>query len=65
MKYLSITLCLAVSVLALSACETSNTYDSGASYAAGRTAGNVTTEAVVYKPAATKTEKVFSKQMAK
>jgi hypothetical protein len=40
MKHIALTLCLAGAVVGLSACM-STSYDSGASYASGRTAGNV------------------------
>lgn len=63
MKYLSITLCLAVSVLALAACESSSSYYSGASYAGPRTAGETTMEPTMKKT--TKTERVFKKHMSK
>lgn len=58
MKHLSLTLCLAVSVLALSACETSTSTDAGANYAASRTAGEADLQA-------TKSERAFSDAMAK
>ena len=62
MKYLSMTLCLAVSVLALAACETSSSYDSGASYAGTRTAGDTVIEASK-KPS--KTQKVYKSHISK
>lgn len=40
MKHIALTLCLAGAVVGLSACVATS-YDSGASYASGRTAGNV------------------------
>jgi hypothetical protein len=58
MKYLTLTLCLAAA-LGLSACGTSSTYDSGASYASGRTAGNVD------QAATAETDTAFKAQMNK
>ncbi len=41
MKTLAVTLCIVGTAFALSACETSSSYDSGSSYATSRTAGEV------------------------
>lgn len=58
MKTLSLTLALAVSVLALSACAGKNAnYDSGASYASSRTAGETDLQS--------KTETVYKSKLAK
>lgn len=54
MKKLAAILCIAGSTLALAACETGTTYDSGASYANERTAGAVDTS-----PAPAREERVF------
>ena len=69
MKYLALTLCLAASV-ALSACNTTNQYGSGANFATGRTAGEQATEVSsavnnTYKKAATKVERVFQSSLSK
>lgn len=64
MKKFATTLCIAGSVLALAACETGNTYDSGASYATDRTAGDV--DAMAAKaPAPVKAERVFKTYQTK
>ncbi len=41
MNKLAATLCIVGTALALSACETGTTYDSGANFATGRTAGEM------------------------
>ena len=64
MKKFGTTLCIAGSVLALAACETSNSYDSGASYATERTAGDVDA-AAAQKPAPVKAERVFKAYQSK
>ena len=63
MKKFAATLCIAGSALALAACETSGSYDSGASYATERTAGEV--DAVMAKPAPVKAERVFKTYQSK
>ena len=62
MKKLATTLCFVGTAMALSACGT--TYDSGASYATQRTAGN--TDSVMVAPAApVQAERVFRDVMTK
>lgn len=41
MNKFAATLCMIGTALALSACETGSTYDSGANFATGRTAGHL------------------------
>lgn len=63
MKHLAITLCLAGVALGLSACsgtEQKTVYDSGASYASPRTAGETIIENKSYA-----VEKKFKKHMSK
>ena len=64
MKKFATTLCIAGSVLALAACSTGETYDSGASYATERTAGEVD-RAVKKAPAPVKAERVFKTYQSK
>ncbi len=65
MNKFATTLCIAGSVLALAACSTSETYDSGASYATERTAGEVD-NAMKKTPAdAEKAERVFKTYQSK
>ena len=65
MKKFGTTLCIAGSVLALAGCHTtSGTYDSGASYATERTAGEVDA-VMVKKPAPVKAERVFKTYQSK
>lgn len=52
------TICIVGTALVLSACETASSYDSGASYATERTAGNV-------DAAPAKTERVFRRVQTK
>jgi len=61
MKNIALTLLLAGSIFTLAACETSNTYYSGASYAAERTAGETDTAPIKKK----KTTQVFKQKMYK
>ena len=67
MKNIAFTLLLAGSVMTLAACsETTTSYDAGASYASGRTAGEVDGATRTYKkPAAKKAERVFKREMTK
>ena len=62
MKKLTLTLCILGTSLALAACETGTTYDSGSSYATGRTAGEVDRAPV---QAAPETERVFRQSQSK
>ena len=62
MKKFAATLCIAGTAIALSACETGTTYDSGASYATERTAGEV--DAAAPAPAAP-AERVFREYQTK
>lgn len=62
MKNIALTLLLAGSIFTLAACESSNTYDAGASYASGRTAGEADGAPMVKKK---KAEKVFNQKMYK
>lgn len=60
------TLCIAGSVFALSACDTTSTYDSGSNYATSRTAGEVDAAPIkkkAYKPAPA--ERVFKEVQSK
>ncbi len=61
MKKLATTLCFVGTAMALSACGT--TYDSGASYATQRTAGNV--DAVPAPAAPVQAERVFREVQTK
>jgi len=64
MKKFAATLCIAGSVLGLAACDTTSSYDSGASYANERTAGEM--DATMKKEAApVQAEKVFKTYQAK
>lgn len=68
MKNIAFTLLLAGSVITLAACESNtSTYDAGASYASGRTAGVVDgqTRTVKVKPVVRKAERVFKREMTK
>jgi len=60
MKNFALALCIAGSALALAACETATTYDSGSSFATSRTAGDV--EAA---PVQVRRERVFKKVQTK
>lgn len=64
MRKLIATLCVIGSTFALSACETSSTssYDSGANFATGRTAGEVD---AVAAPAPARAERVFREVQSK
>ena len=64
MKTLIATLCIAGSVFALSACETGTSYDSGANFATGRTAGELDTTAAA-RPAPARAERVFREVQTK
>lgn len=64
MKTLAVTLCIIGTALTLSACETGSTYDSGASYANSRTAGN-TDYNETSSGAAPKSERVFREVQTK
>ncbi len=61
MKKFAATLCIAGTAIALSACETSGSYDSGASYATERTAGDVDAAPAKAAPA----ERVFREYQTK
>ncbi len=61
MKNIALTLLLAGSIFTLAACESSNTYDAGASYATGRTAGEVDAAPIKQK----KKARVFTEKMYK
>ena len=61
MKKFAATLCIAGTAIALSACETSDSYDSGASYATERTAGDIDAAPVKAAPA----ERVFREYQTK
>ncbi len=63
MKKFAATLCIAGSVLGLAACDTTSSYDSGASYANERTAGEMDNAARAAAPVAA--EKVFKTYQAK
>lgn len=61
MNKFAVTLCIAGTALALSACETGHSYDSGASYATERTAGDVDAAPAPAAPA----ERVFREAQSK
>ena len=65
MKKFAATLCIAGTAIALSACETASTHDSGASYATNRTAGEVEAAPMVKKAAPAKAERVFKEYQSK
>lgn len=60
MKKFAATLCIVGSAIALSACETGSSYDSGSSYATERTAGEIDAA-----PAPVRAERVFKEYQAK
>ncbi len=60
MKKFAAIICIAGSTLALAACETGTTYDSGASYATDRTAGDIDAA-----PAPVQPERVFKAAQTK
>ena len=62
MNKFAATLCIVGTALALSACETGTTFDSGSNYATSRTAGQLDAEAA---PVVQRTERVFREVQTK